>query len=162
MNNNIIKYIESLDNTILVSDLSADERFKKRWISGTCFYTSPLNNIAYSFLFSIKTDSFPLEKWEIFIDININGNTDNGIIWSQAEYFLYYNIDMDRLLFIPVFPLREWYYSDWISKVTTKIERSNWDVMEWILLSIDELLAIIPFMEIKYGISTLWNITSNS
>lgn len=155
----VFEHLLSKKNTVTVTDYSLDKKFQDLWIDGMYVYENEHTWIIHSLFFDVKADTRMHKKDSIFVETASN-NSESEILWdgilsTKAEYFLYYDPVLGRLLWLPVFPFRDWYNSHGVSKVHLPVNDKSGKVTEGIVVSISELSEYIPFIEIETGLKKM-------
>lgn len=149
----IFEHLMAKKNAITIKDLSEDKNFQSLWIDGMYVYENEEAWIIHSFFFDVKTDYQMHKRDTIFIETSSDYSEAeklrDWILSTKAEYFLYYDPVLGRLLWLPVHPFREWYYSKGISKVHIPVKGKGGFTTEGIVMNLQELMSIFPFLELE-------------
>ena len=155
----VLKHLRSKNNIIEVKDFSDDKQRQVLWIDAMMIYEST-EWIFYASFFDIKTDFKLHITWHIFIETTTSWLERWCMLTTKAEQFIYYEPVYWKLYYIPIFPLRRWYKKYWIAKKHFPVRNKMYD-WEWIRLTPDELLEIVPMMEIEDCEPLRWFDASN-
>lgn len=157
----VFKHLMSKKEAVAVTDLSENREYQSLWIDGMYIYENEATGIMHSFFFDVKTDMQMHKRDTIFVetssDYTEKEKIKDGILSTKAEYFLYYDPVLGRILWLPIFPFREWYKSKWISRVHYPVKGSWGFTTEWLIMSISELRELFPFLELELEVQKMSN-----
>jgi len=111
--NTIFEYLNNLQDTIKVENLSDDPVYQGYGIDG--LLVEDKDNILRATFFDIKTDFQFNRTGKLFIEVSKDSEFNSGILSTKAEVFYYYDPYSGKLFSVPIYALRMWYKRKGIS-----------------------------------------------
>ena len=143
----VYTHLRAKKNIVEVKDLSEVKWWQSMGIDALMIYESE-DGILYSSFFDVKTDFQMHKSNNFFIETNSSEEKAGCMLTTKAEYFLYYDPILWKLYHLPIYPLRQRYKRKGISKKHLSVTNKTY-TWEWILISLDELMEILPTMEVE-------------
>lgn len=107
-NQEITTYLESWPNTIEVINVENDKEFQKKDIDNIWRFMQDGKEVTW--YIEVKGDTV-YGPGNYFIETvsNAKKNTPGCFLYSEADYFFYYFLEVKQLHVIPLLPAREWF-----------------------------------------------------
>ena len=137
----IFKYLNNLQETVNVINLSEQKAFQSLGIDGLLITDRGDGNSLVWTGFDVKTDFQYYRSGKLFIEIyaDINTNKEGGILSSKAEMFYYYDPFGGFLFKVPLYALRRWYNREGISMNHKVVKNEYGQETTGILVSPEDL-----------------------
>lgn len=103
----VYDYLNSLDETVLVEDLSNKPDWQPLGIDAL-LVSDKGEGPYYSTFFDVKTDFNFHRTGKLFLEISTDSN-QSGVLSTKANYFYYYDPYGGELFEIPIYQLLKWY-----------------------------------------------------
>lgn len=143
----VYKHLRKKEKTVDVKDLSDIKAFQPLGIDAMRIYESN-SWIMFATFFDVKTDYLVHKTGNLFIETNSNDEKKGCMLTTKAELFMYYDPMLWKLYQLPIYAFRKWYKDTGVARKHLKVSNKTYS-SEWIAMPVEELLQIIPSMEVE-------------